>query len=133
MARLTLTWRTLFFCIIAAAGFVHAGLIAPTPTPIGTGTPSEPWARSVHAAQAGVPLAEVLLNDLKEHAKFNPGPVAQVPRTTPQQSASQQGPAASGAATPTPAAEVASAAPARVSTKPDVDRTWRDRLFSTQQ
>ena len=40
MARLTLTWRTLFFCIIAAAGFVHAGLIAPTPTPIGTGTPS---------------------------------------------------------------------------------------------
>ncbi len=33
---------------------------------VGTGSPSKPWARSLHAAQVAVPLAEVLLQDLKD-------------------------------------------------------------------
>ena len=36
---------------------------------VGTGNPSQSWARSLHAAQVGVPLLEVLLGDLKEHAR----------------------------------------------------------------
>jgi penicillin-binding protein 1A len=47
---------------------------------VGTGNPSQPWARSLHAAQVGVPLLETLLADLREHAKKNPGPVAAAPR-----------------------------------------------------
>ncbi len=93
---------------------------------VGTGSSREPWARSVHAAQAGVPLAEVLLNDLKEHAKTNPFAIAQ-PSRPPTQAATP----ASGNQNAT--AEVASAAPARVSTKPEVDRSWRERLFETRQ
>lgn len=38
---------------------------------VGTGSPSEPWARSVHAAQV-TPLLETLLADLAVHAKANP-------------------------------------------------------------
>lgn len=36
---------------------------------VGTGSPSRSWARSLHAAQVAVPLAELLLNDLKEHSR----------------------------------------------------------------
>jgi len=43
---------------------------------IGTGSASQSWARSLHAAQIGVPLLETLLADLKEHAKKNGVPVA---------------------------------------------------------
>jgi hypothetical protein len=43
---------------------------------IGTGNASQPWARSLHAAQVGVPLLETLLADLKEHAKKHGIPVA---------------------------------------------------------
>ena len=43
---------------------------------IGTGSPSQSWARSLHAAQVGVPLLETLLADLKEHAKKHGVPVA---------------------------------------------------------
>lgn len=43
---------------------------------IGTGNPGEPWARALHAAQVGVPLLQVLLADLKEHAKKHGVPVA---------------------------------------------------------
>ena len=38
---------------------------------VGTGNPSQSWARSLHAAQVGVPLLEVLLGDLKEHARIH--------------------------------------------------------------
>src|SRR5207249_4718817 len=43
---------------------------------IGTGNPAQPWARSLHAAQVGVPLLEMLLEDLKEHARKYGVPVA---------------------------------------------------------
>jgi hypothetical protein len=43
---------------------------------IGTGNPAQPWARSLHAAQVGVPLLEMLLADLKEHARKHGVPVA---------------------------------------------------------
>ena len=36
---------------------------------VGTGSPTQSWARSLHAAQVGVPLLETLLADLKEHAR----------------------------------------------------------------
>jgi hypothetical protein len=35
---------------------------------VGTGNPGQSWARSLHAAQIGVPLLEILLGDLEEHA-----------------------------------------------------------------
>jgi len=35
---------------------------------VGTGTPSQPWARKLHAAQVAVPLLETLLNDLEPRA-----------------------------------------------------------------
>ena len=43
---------------------------------IGTGSPTQSWARSLHAAQIGVPLLETLLADLKEHARKHGVPVA---------------------------------------------------------
>ena len=100
---------------------------------VGTGSSREPWARSVHAAQAGVPLADVLLNELKEHAKTNPGPVAQTPRAAAPQTAAVPSGANTSGTGQSAAAEVASAAPPRISTKPEVDRTWRERLFNSQQ
>ncbi len=42
---------------------------------VGTGNPSQSWARSLHAAQVGVPLLEALLGDLEAHARTH-GPVA---------------------------------------------------------
>ena len=51
---------------------------------IGTGSPSQSWARSLHAAQIGVPLLETLLADLKEHAKKHGVPVAAAGRSRPQ-------------------------------------------------
>ena len=41
---------------------------------VGTGSPSMPWARSVHAAQAASPLLDVLLTDLAVHARTNAKP-----------------------------------------------------------
>ena len=38
---------------------------------VGSGSTAEPWSRSLHAAQIGVPLAHVLLQDLEGHAKKN--------------------------------------------------------------
>lgn len=43
---------------------------------IGTGSPSHAWAHGLHAAQVGVPLLEALLDDLKEHSRKHPAPVA---------------------------------------------------------
>ncbi|MFK5004407.1 hypothetical protein, partial [Klebsiella pneumoniae] len=43
---------------------------------VGTGSPSKSWARSLHAGQVGVPLAEVLLNDLKDLSRGARKPVA---------------------------------------------------------
>ncbi len=39
---------------------------------VGSGSTAEPWSRSLHAAQVGVPLAAVLLADLEAHGKRNP-------------------------------------------------------------
>ena len=39
---------------------------------VGTGSASEPWAHSLHAAQVAAPLLEELLGDLAAHAKANP-------------------------------------------------------------
>jgi hypothetical protein len=39
---------------------------------VGTGSASEPWATSLHAAQVAAPLLEVLLQDLAKHARANP-------------------------------------------------------------
>ena len=39
---------------------------------VGTGSASEPWAHSLHAAQVAAPLLEELLGDLAAHAKSNP-------------------------------------------------------------
>lgn len=44
---------------------------------VGTGSPSKPWARSLHAAQVGVPLADVLLNELKDLSRGGRKPVAE--------------------------------------------------------
>jgi membrane peptidoglycan carboxypeptidase len=44
---------------------------------VGTGSPSQSWARSLHAGQVGVPLLETLLADLKEHARKHGVPAAQ--------------------------------------------------------
>jgi hypothetical protein len=48
---------------------------------IGTGSPSQSWGRSLHAAQVGVPLLETLLADLKEHSRKHgiPGPTQSRP------------------------------------------------------
>ena len=70
---------------------------------IGTGSPSQSWARSLHAAQIGVPLLETLLADLKEHARKHGVPVAA--QTKP----------------------VAAAAPAVGKAAP----SWRERVFQT--
>lgn len=43
---------------------------------VGTGSPSQSWARSLHAGQVGVPLLETLLADLKEHARKHGVPAA---------------------------------------------------------
>jgi hypothetical protein len=43
---------------------------------IGTGNPAQPWAHSLHAAQVGVPLLEMLLVDLKEHGRRHGMPVS---------------------------------------------------------
>jgi membrane peptidoglycan carboxypeptidase len=43
---------------------------------VGTGSPTQSWARSLHAAQVGVPLLETLLADLKDHARKHGVPVA---------------------------------------------------------
>jgi penicillin-binding protein 1A len=50
---------------------------------VGTGSPSQPWARSLHAAQVNVPLLEILLDDLKEHARKNPATAAGPTRPAP--------------------------------------------------
>jgi membrane peptidoglycan carboxypeptidase len=50
---------------------------------IGTGNPSQPWARSLHAAQVGVPLLETLLSELQEHARKAGGPTAVQTRARP--------------------------------------------------
>ncbi len=39
---------------------------------VGTGSTSQPWATSLHAAQVAAPLLEVLLGDLTGHSKTNP-------------------------------------------------------------
>jgi penicillin-binding protein 1A len=70
---------------------------------IGTGSPSQSWARSLHAAQIGVPLLEILLADLKEHAKKHGVPVA------------AQG------------KPVTAAAPAGIKPEP----SWHERVFQT--
>ena len=70
---------------------------------VGTGSPSQSWARSLHAAQVGVPLLETLLADLKEHARKHGVPVAAQASPSP--------PSAQPAPSPTP--------------------SWRERVFQT--
>lgn len=60
---------------------------------IGTGSPSQSWARSLHAAQVGVPLLETLLADLKEHARKHGVPVAQPARPVAAATRSEATPA----------------------------------------
>jgi penicillin-binding protein 1A len=59
---------------------------------VGTGSASQPWATSLHAAQVAAPLVEALLQDLAVHAKANPRrdliqpvsrPIALIKRTVP--------------------------------------------------
>jgi penicillin-binding protein 1A len=84
------------------------------------GTGHDSWARSVHAAQAAVPLAEVLLSDLKDHAKRHPGP--------------QPAPVASAVgAVPTvvsSAAEPVKLSPGAAPQAPDT--SWRDEVLRTR-
>lgn len=47
---------------------------------VGTGSPREPWASALHAAQAAAPLLEVLLEDLTLHSKTNAMPGLLPPR-----------------------------------------------------
>lgn len=49
---------------------------------VGTGTARDAWARKLHAAQINVPLADALLQDLREHARHHPLPVAETLRTS---------------------------------------------------
>jgi penicillin-binding protein 1A len=48
---------------------------------VGSGTTAEPWSRSLHAAQLGVPLVNALLLDLEQHAKKSPA-MALLPAAT---------------------------------------------------
>jgi penicillin-binding protein 1A len=79
---------------------------------VGSGTTAEPWSRSLHAAQLGVPLVAALLGDLEGHAKSHgnaallppgvaPGPVsaaappaprvtAKLPAKTPAKAATKK-------------------------------------------
>jgi hypothetical protein len=75
---------------------------------VGTGSARETWARKLHAAQATVPLLEVLLQDLREHARRNPA-VAELPK-----------PLATAAAVERPAPQPAQ--------KPADD--WRKQIFN---
>ena len=70
---------------------------------IGTGSPSQSWARSLHAAQVGVPLLETLLADLKEHARKHGVPGRQ------------------------------QATPVAAAVRPDAlhEPSWRERVFQT--
>jgi penicillin-binding protein 1A len=49
---------------------------------VGSGSTAQPWSRSLHAAQLGVPLANALLLDLENHAKQTPVAVL-VPKPAP--------------------------------------------------
>ncbi|MDX2259321.1 MAG: transglycosylase domain-containing protein [Hyphomicrobiaceae bacterium] len=40
----------------------------------GTGTPTKPWGRALHAAQVAAPVLAVLLADLEAHARHHPRP-----------------------------------------------------------
>ena len=55
---------------------------------VGTGSGSQPWGTSLHAAQIAAPLAEVLLADLAAHAKTNPEQRLLPPKPTPSPVAS---------------------------------------------
>ncbi len=82
---------------------------------VGTGSARDPWARSIHASQAAVPLLETLLGDLKDHARTNPGPLPKpVVAAAPQ------------ATTPAP-----TAAP-RTPAVPRERDDWKSRVFQTQ-
>ncbi len=77
---------------------------------VGTGSTSEPWARSLHSSQLAAPLAQVLLGELESHAKANPAPGLLPPRRlTPVASAQPAGGTAvaakSGGPRPLPPAE----------------------------
>ncbi|MEQ8822937.1 MAG: transglycosylase domain-containing protein [Filomicrobium sp.] len=56
---------------------------------VGTGSATNPWARSVHASQAAAPLLGELLAELKDHAKQNPRPDL-LPRKAPRVSATRK-------------------------------------------
>jgi membrane peptidoglycan carboxypeptidase len=59
---------------------------------VGTGSTAEPWARNLHAAQVGVPLATILLDELQGHAMRNPAPGLLPPRpVADSQPAAQKG------------------------------------------
>jgi penicillin-binding protein 1A len=64
---------------------------------VGSGSTSQAWARSIHAAQVGVPLADALLRDLEGHSRKNavvallpPKPTSAPPATVAQSSGPAQ-------------------------------------------
>jgi hypothetical protein len=50
---------------------------------VGTGSANEPWGTALHAAQVAAPLMDVLLDDLKAHARGNPQPKLLPPPPSP--------------------------------------------------
>jgi membrane peptidoglycan carboxypeptidase len=82
---------------------------------VGTGSTSEPWARSLHAAQVATPLLEVLLEDLAGHAKTHAEPSLLPPRPV---TAAQ------------PVAEVPDAAPRGKTARLQTNGAERDRVFN---
>ncbi|NOT71177.1 MAG: glycosyl transferase family 51 [Hyphomicrobium sp.] len=74
----------------------------------GTGSTSQPWATSLHAAQVAAPLLDAMLTDLAAHAKANPRrdllppprPLAPAVRATPVADAFVPPPVAKTATTP---------------------------------
>jgi hypothetical protein len=50
---------------------------------VGTGSANEPWGTALHAAQVAAPLMDVLLDDLKAHARGNPQPKLLPPPPAP--------------------------------------------------
>ena len=95
---------------------------------VGTGSTAEPFARNLHAAQVGVPLAAALLEDLQGHAKRNPNIALLPPKPAPAPTAVAATPGA-------PAANVqAGGVPAAVAAKrPAASRLDATDLFRRQQ
>jgi penicillin-binding protein 1A len=90
---------------------------------VGTGTPNEPFARSLHSSQVAAPLLAALLSDLAGHAQANP--VAAKPRPARQ-------PQPEGTPTQTPVRPNDTVAAAKTPAKPagrQRQAAWAEKLF----